>query len=56
MKPKDINILEETLNSEHVKKILSNLSAEERFILEKSIKDLIDNFNKNILEPLKTLE
>lgn len=56
MKIDNKNILEETLNSEKVQKILINLSNEEKSILEKAIKDLIENFNKNILEPLKTLE
>jgi hypothetical protein len=50
------NIFEDLKNSKEFSDLLSKLSEEERKIVEQSIKTIVDNFEKNILVPLKSLE
>ena len=50
------NIFETLTNSKEYIELISTLSDEERRIIEQSIKSIVDNFEKNILIPLKSLE
>lgn len=50
------NGFETLINSKQYKELISKMSDEEKAILEKNIKNIFEQFEKNIIEPLKSLE
>lgn len=48
-------LYEQITSSDHFKELILNLSDEEKQILEKQIKEFVDSFEKNIIEPLKNI-
>lgn len=56
MKVKEKNVYEDIARNDHFQNLLQQLPKEERAQIERSLKELCDNFTANVLEPLGRLQ
>lgn len=56
MKTKEKDVYRDIASNDHFQNLLQQLPKEERDQIEKSLKELCENFVSNVLEPLERLQ